>query len=262
MIFDCSRRGKRARRLTNGVLGLSLALALCGVNVRAQTEATSEKTTSEKATSESVETFHLTNISQPNDAIEIVTAVRNLLKPDAKIYFVPNQNALILHTTPDQIKLAQKLLSDLDRPKRTYRLTYTITETDGDKRIGTQHFSFVVVSGQRTTLKQGSKVPVATGTYSTGTSGVQTQFTYLDIGLNFDATLDESVNGVRLRTKAEQSSIAEQKTVADVQEPVVRQTVLEGTAILTPGKPLVLGTLDIPSTTRHQDIEVVMEIVR
>jgi hypothetical protein len=121
----------------------------------------------------------------------------------------------------------------------------------------------VLVSGQRTTMKQGSKIPVATGTVSeNGSPSTQTQFTYLDIGLNFDATLDESVNGVRLRSKAEQSSLGADKTIAGVTEPVVRQTVLEGTSILTPGKPLILGSLDIPDSTRRLDIEVVMDVVK
>ena len=105
-------------------------------------------------------------------------------------------------------------------------------------------------------------MPVITGSYDAGRSNSQTQFTYLDVGLNFDATLDESVNGVRLRTKAEQSSIVEDKSNVVAQDPVLRQTVLEGTAILTPGKPLVLGSLDIPGSTRHQEVEVVMEVIK
>jgi type II secretory pathway component GspD/PulD (secretin) len=232
-------------------------LALSGPSALAQTAATPAK-----SASETVETFYLTNISQQNDATEIVTAIRNLLPANSKVFFVFSQNALIVQTTPDQLVLAHKLLSDLDRPKKTYRLIYTITESDDGKRVGTQHFSLVVVSGQRTTLKQGSKVPIATGSYNPGSSTAQTQFTYIDIGLNLDASLDESVNGVRLRSKVEQSGIAERTTIADVQEPVIRQTVLEGTSILTPGKPLVLGSLDLPGSTRHLDVEVVMEVVR
>jgi type II secretory pathway component GspD/PulD (secretin) len=232
-------------------------LALNGPSALSKTAATPAK-----STSETVETFYLTNISQQNDATEIVTAIRNLLPANSKVFFVFSQNALIVQTTPDQLVLAHKLLSDLDRPKKTYRLIYTITESDDGKRVGTQHFSLVVVSGQRTTLKQGSKVPIATGSYNSGSSTAQTQFTYLDIGLNLDASLDESVNGVRLRSKVEQSGIAEHTTIADVQEPVIRQTVLEGTSILTPGKPLVLGSLDLPGSTRHLDVEVVMEVVR
>jgi hypothetical protein len=83
--------------------------------------------------------------------------------------------------------------------------------------------------------------------------------TYLDVGMNFDATLDEFANGVRLRSKVEQSSIAEEKSSVGAQDPIVRQTVMEGTSFLAPGKPLILGSLDIPGSTRHLDIEVVME---
>lgn len=239
-------------KLAAGMFGMTLALT--GLGARAQTEGKAAKP------AYTVQTFYLTNISQEKDGYEIVTAVRNILTPDAKVYFVPNQNALILSTTPDQLAIAQKVLSDLDRARKTYRLTYTITEMDGGKRIGVQHFAMVVVSGQRTTLKEGSRVPVATGSPS---SLVQTQFTYFDVGLNLDATLDESANGVRLRTKVEQSSIAaETSSGVGAQNTVVRQTNLEGTSILTPGKPLVLGSLDVPGSTRHLDVEVVMEVVR
>ncbi len=243
-------------KLANGVLAIALVLGFCGRPAWTQTEAQPVKP------ADSVKTFYLSNTSQPNDDNEILAAIRNLLPPSAKVYLVPSQNALVMNVTPDQLLMAQKLISDLDRPRKTYRLTYTITEMDGDKRIGTQHYAMVVVSGQRTTLKQGSKIPIGTGTYNPKTSTAQTEVTYLDIGLNFDATLDESANGVRLRSKAEQSSIAEEKSGVGPEDPVVRQTYLEGTSILTPGKPLVLGSLDIPGSTRRLDIDVMMEVVR
>jgi len=236
----------------------ALALSLTAAAARAQTDDTVAKPNSNPT-----QVFYLNNISSGNEATEIVTAVRNLLDPHDKIFLVQAQSAIFVQGPPDQLSLAQKLLDDLDHPRKTYRLTYTITEVDDGKRVGTQHFSMVLVSGQRTTMKQGSKIPVATGTVSeTGSASTQTQFTYLDIGLNFDATLDESVNGVRLRSKAEQSSLGTDKTIAGVSEPVIRQTVLEGTAVLTPGKPLILGSLDIPDSTRRLDIEVVMEVVK
>ena len=249
-------RGTRKMKFAQGLLGMTLAMALSASGGWAQTADTPAKP------SETVQTFYLTNVSQQNDAREIQVAVSSLLPSSALAYFVPSQNAIVLRGTPDQLVIAQKVINDLDRPRKTYRLTYTITEMDGGKRLGTQHFAMVVVSGQRTTLKQGSKVPVVTGTYNPGTSSAQSQMTYLDVGINFAATLDESANGVRLQTKAEQSSIAEEKSTIGAQDPIVRQTVLEGTSILTPGKPLVLGSLDVPGSTRHLDLEVVMEVVR
>ena len=80
--------------------------------------------------------------------------------------------------------------------------------------------------------------------------------------LNFDASVDPLANGVKLKTKVEQSSIAEQKSGVGEQDPIVRQTVLEGTYILTEGKPLVLGSIDLPGSTRHQDVEVVEELLK
>ena len=212
-----------------------------------------------------VQTFYLTNASQQTEGSEIVVALRNILPPYIKIYFVADQNAVVVDAAPDQLALAQQLIKELDRPRKTYRLTYTLTEVDGAKRIGTQHFSMVVVTGQPTSLKQGSKIPVATGSYSptaSASEGTQTQFTYLDVGMNFNATLDETEHGARLNSKVEESSIGEDKTISGVNEPVIRQTVLQGTSFLTLNKPLMLGSVDILGSTRHIDIEVVMEQVQ
>jgi len=117
----------------------------------------------------------------------------------------------------------------------------------------------IVAAGQRTTLKQGDKVPVATGTYGKGSDPLQTQFQYLDIGMNLDATLQETPNGLQLKSKIEQSSLGQPSVIAGVTEPVFRQTAIEGTSKLTPGKPLALGSIDETGTTRHIDIEVVAE---
>jgi type II secretory pathway component GspD/PulD (secretin) len=209
-----------------------------------------------------IHTYYLKNVSQPSDANEIYTALRNMLPADVKSFLVSSDNAIVVLAGPDQFAIVEELIKNLDRAHRTYRLTYTVSEMDGSKRIDTQHFAMVVAPGQATTLKQGSKVPVVTGsTSASAAAGVQTQFTYLDIGINFEATVDEFANGIRLRTSVDQTSVGEQKSVAEVQEPVVRQTSLKSSSFLTPGKPLTLGSLDVPGSTRHLDIEVVMEQV-
>jgi type II secretory pathway component GspD/PulD (secretin) len=211
-------------------------------------------------------TFYLANTNTNNlvnqDGNELVTAMRNMLCPTDKIYLVSAQSAIVMEAPASELELASKLIADLDRPKKTYRLVYTVTELDSGKEIGNQHFAMVVVTGQRTTMKEGDKIPVATGTSSTDKGPAQTQFTYLDVGMNFDATLDEFANGVRLQSKVEQSSVGPSNTIAGVQEPVVRQSVLQGTAFLTLGKPLMLGSIDVPNSTRHLDISVVMEQVK
>jgi hypothetical protein len=146
----------------------------------------------------------------------------------------------------------------------TYRLTYTLTEMDGSKRIGTQHFALTVTPGRDGRIKLGSKVPIATGSYKPEKPENQTltQFQYQDVGLNITTHIREIAAGVLLDSNVEQSSVSEEQSTVGRGDPVIRQARLENTALLTPGKPVMLGSLDIPGSTRHLDIEVVVEVVR
>ena len=161
---------------------------------------------------------------------------------------------------PDAAQSSVQSRAQGSGPVHTYRLTFTVTESDSGKRIGVQHFAMTAVPNQRITLKQGSKIPVATGGYSQNSApGTEYQFTYLDVGLNCDATLTERPDGVEAAIKVEQSSVADTSVIADVKEPVIRQAVLENSAILKPGVPVMMGSLDVPGSTRHMDIEVTLE---
>lgn len=249
--------GSQRQTMRLAVYGLTIAAAMNVPRIWAQG-------TTGRDADMSVQTFYLANVSQKEDALEVLTAMRNLLEPRDKIYYVPQQNAILVSGTPDQLKLARRLLDDLDRPKKTYRLTFTTEELDGDKVIGTQHFAMIVASGGRTTTKAGTKVPIVTGSYQPqpGT-GSQKQVTYLDVGLNVDASLDESSQGLRLRSKVERLSVApEERASLGADDPMIRQTQIEGTANLVPGKPLTLGSLDVPGSTRHVNVSVVAEVVR
>lgn len=245
-------------RRSEGLLGVVLAVGMCGLTAWAQAAGAPPT----KQTGWPVRTFYLTNAANDRVASEITTAVRNMVDPSDKVYLVPSQNALILQAPPEQMELVQKLISDLDRPKKAYRVLYTATEMDGGKRVGTQHFAMIVIAGGRTTLKQGSKIPVVTGTNEPANGGAKTMVTYLDVGLNVDASIDEAVDGIRLRSRVEQSGLAAETSGLGATDPIVRQMVLEGTSILAEGKPLMLGSLDVTGTTRKLDIEVMIEAVR
>jgi hypothetical protein len=154
----------------------------------------------------------------------------------------------------------------LAQPKplaHSYRLTYTLTVSDAGKRTGVQHFTMTISAPtNRGTMKLGEKIPVVTGSYNSEgkSTGSQTQFTYLDVGLNISATLTEEPNGVQLVSKVEQSSAAPVPAkILDISEPIIRQMVLENTSSVAPGKAVVIGSLDIPDSTRHSDIEVTVE---
>jgi type II secretory pathway component GspD/PulD (secretin) len=260
-------------RVAYGMSGIVLAVMLSGAGASAQTVTTTDKMAtkvvdkpegrpaSDWDDTRPMQTFYLKNEGEPNNGNEILTGLRLLLPPSVKMYLYPTHNAIMMRAKPEELLLAQKILDDIDRPKKVYRVTYTINELDGGKLIGTQHFSMIAASGARTTLKDGSRTPIVTGSYDEGKNGSQTQFTYLDVGLNLDATVNEIANGVTLRSKAEQSSVAEGEPRPSPQDPIIRQAILEGTSNVTLGKPLVLGSLDVFGSTRHLNIEVVVDEV-
>jgi hypothetical protein len=165
-------------------------------------------------------------------------------------------------TLPAQTDAAGKTSSPEAAPV-TYRLTYTITELDSGKRLGTQHFSLTVNSDNRSaSIRMGSKVPIQTGSSTSGGSGTHVEIQYLDVGLNITVHIRDFASGVEVFSKLEQSGMAEEQSAMGKDDPVIRQAILENTALLTAGKPVMLGSMDVPGSTRHLDVEVVLEVVR
>ena len=204
-------------------------------------------------------TFYLKYVTSPQNMNEITSTIRQLM-PDAKILLVNDQAAIVIRAFPEDMALAERIINDLDRAKKTWRLTYTVTEVDGIKRLGSQHYVMVMAAGQQAVLKQGNKVPIATGSYAArDASSHETVMSYQDVGMNFDATLTEIQGGARLRSDISQTSVADDKAASVSQDPILRQATLRSEAILSPGKPLVLGSMDIPGSTRHLEIEALME---
>src|SRR5205807_929948 len=134
---------------------------------------------------EVVRTFYLSNVTQPQDITEIMTGLRQLF--DLKrVQQVNAQNAIIIRDTPDKLILVQKLIDDID-------------ENDSDTKI-IQNPEIRSVDGQTAKLKIGQRIPVATGSFQAGVGVggaagagfvnplVNTQFTYLDVGVNVDMT--------------------------------------------------------------------------
>ena len=119
---------RRIDNLAKVLLGIMLAGTLLTRNAHAQTQPADSG-----ASTDSYQTLYLTALTNEHDANQIQTDLRNML-PHAKLYYVPSQSALSIRGTPEDISLARKIVSDLDRTRKIYRLTYTITETDNGKR--------------------------------------------------------------------------------------------------------------------------------
>ena len=99
--------------------GIAIAAILLIASARAQDA--DAKTAPAKQEPEEVRTVFLKNITELHDLNEISTDLRNVLNR-AKIYAVASQNAITIRATAGDMLEAQKLLADIDRPKKVYRV--------------------------------------------------------------------------------------------------------------------------------------------
>ncbi|HEY9127872.1 MAG TPA: hypothetical protein VIM62_12130 [Acidobacteriaceae bacterium] len=241
-------------RPLRGVILLSTALLAISTALHGQEM--------DKTAARSIQTFYLHNVATQSDFNDVQTALRNML-PQAKLYGVPHIAAITLSASAADLTSAQKLITDLDRAKKTWRLIYTVTEIDNDKAATPQHFSLIIAEGAKAYLKQGTKVPIVTGKYDTEKpgSGPETQVQYLDVGLNFDISLDGYQDTLRLKTKFEQSAVVDDKG-QHTDDPILSQTTMETTSALEPGKETALGSVAEPNSPHHVQVSVIAEAVK
>ena len=56
--------------------------------------------------------------------------------------------------------------------------------------------------------------------------------------------------------------MAEEKSNVGIQDPVIHQSVLDGESAVVIGKPVVLGSVDMPGSGRRVEVSVVAEVVK
>jgi len=104
------------------------------------------------------------------------------------------------------------------------------------------------LNGQKASLKIGQRVPTATGSYSSGISGfavsglVNTQFQYIDVGVNVDITPHIHPDGdITLKIALDVSSVINQQPIGGINEPVIGQRKVEHEIRLKDGEVSLLG---------------------
>ena len=151
-------------------------------------------------------------------------------------------------TTPTQLTLSNLAkLNSNDFAVTVSGGTLNALLTDIDTHV-LQNPRIRATDGQRATLKIGQKIPIATGSYNAGVStgvasiGVQTQFTYLDVGVNIDITPTVHYDReVTLKTKIEVSQQNGSQTISGVTEPIIAQRVIDQVIQLKEGEPSILA---------------------
>src|SRR5947208_1971319 len=104
------------------------------------------------------------------------------------------------------------------------------------------------VDGQKASLKIGDRVPVATGSFQPGIGGVginplvNTQFQYLDVGVNIDITPHVHSNGeVTLKISMDVSAVTGQSNIGGISQPIIGQRKIEHEIRLKDGEANLLG---------------------
>ena len=104
------------------------------------------------------------------------------------------------------------------------------------------------VDGQKASLKIGDRVPVATGSFQPGIGGVginplvNTQFQYLDVGVNIDITPKvHAGREVTLKISMDISSVTGQSNIGGISQPVIGQRKIEHEIRLKEGEVNIMG---------------------
>jgi general secretion pathway protein D len=113
------------------------------------------------------------------------------------------------------------------------------------------------LDNQKATLKIGERVPVATGSFQPGIGGVginplvNTQFQYLDVGVNIDVTPHVHADReVTLKITMEISSVVGQSSIGGISQPIIGQKKIEHEIRLKDGEPSLIGGIFDDSQTK------------
>ncbi|PYV48466.1 MAG: type II and III secretion system protein [Acidobacteria bacterium] len=114
------------------------------------------------------------------------------------------------------------------------------------------------LDGQKASLKIGERVPIASGSFQPGIGGVginplvNTQFQYLDVGVNVDVTPTIHANGdVTLKTTMDISSVTSFQNIGGIQQPVIGQRKIEHVVRLREGEANLMGGMLEDSQTKN-----------
>jgi len=99
------------------------------------------------------------------------------------------------------------------------------------------------IDSQKATLNIGDRIPIATGSFQSGlAAGINTQFQYIDVGVNIGITpYIHANNDVTLQMSLEISSVTGEQSVDGVTEPTIGQRRIEHSARLADGEVNLIG---------------------
>ena len=192
------------------------------------------------------------------------------IRPDtsAQILFTPPSTTGTTGTTTTTNRLPLNEVSKLSSKDYSVTLpgaTATALLTDSTTKL-IQNPQIRVVDGQAAKLNVGDRVPVATGSFQAGvgvgTTGgaaatgivnplVNTQFQYIDVGVNVDITPRIHLNReISMKVSVEVSSVSGRTNIGGIEQPIISQRKINHDVRLKEGEVSILGGLIDRSDTK------------
>jgi hypothetical protein len=145
-----------------------------------------------------------------------------------------------------------------------YRVDFNIHDgSDTAEKTG-RRYTIMIEANDKGVFRVGQKVPYATGSFQPGTGSgvtplVSTQYNYAEVGVSIDCRLNEINGKVRLRAQLDLSTLLQHDkspaTPSMPPMPIIGQLKVEVNAVVTPGKPTMVASIDDPVTLRKFDVE-------
>jgi len=149
-----------------------------------------------------------------------------------------------------------------DTEPAAYKVEFAIRD-NADSAKTARRYTLRMDGDRRYAFKVGSRVPVAVRSSQPGAGdsgagpAVNTQYTYLDVGVNIESMIIETNHRYTLRGSLDISTIVQHDAAhgANPPSPTVAQTRMDiGTGIEL-GQPTVIATIDDPVTARQFQVE-------
>jgi general secretion pathway protein D len=200
----------------------------------------------------------------PGQTVALAFAPRTSIQPQTSTSNSSSSTSTSTSTSLPQVTLNNlKKLSSADFALTLPGATANAILTDDRTKI-IQDPEVRVTDGQKATLKIGSRVPVATGSFQAGvgvgTTGgagvvnplVNTQFQYIDVGVNLELTPRVHPDGeVSMKVVVDVSQITGTSNIGGINQPVIGQKKFEGDIRLKEGEVSVLSGLIERTDTKN-----------
>jgi hypothetical protein len=144
--------------------------------------------------------------------------------------------------------------------RQAYRVDFSVNEMEDGKKVNSRQYSMNVAAGDHREVKIGTRVPI---------EEKAGEFSYLDVGTNVSCWLRDRSDvawlgnaAVLLNVQSEVSNFAVPDQQGQNMRPLLRQLKIEASTVAQLGKPLVVGSVDDPSSKRQFQLEVTVAKLR